>query len=152
MGGEVFSLGHLEDISVNYNNTASSYSEGSYDEDRPQSVKITNHQRTQKNLNFPQRLTIIESPSGSAEQEDDFGQFSLGSPECSDDLYDSEELVGGVKVVQTAHACEECFKTFSSPGKLKQHEYTHTGETPFECKIAGQRLLTPGAYRVSLMN
>ena len=34
----MFSLGHLEDISVNYNNTASSYSEGSYDEDRPQSV------------------------------------------------------------------------------------------------------------------
>ena len=45
--------------------------------------------------------------------------------------------MGGVKVVQTAHACEECFKTFSSPGKLKQHEYTHTGETPFECKIPG---------------
>ena len=43
VGGEVFSLGHLEDISVNYNNTASSYSEGSYDEDRPQSV-IKKHQ------------------------------------------------------------------------------------------------------------
>ena len=36
--GDVFSLGQLEDISVNYTNTASSYSEGSYDEDRPQSV------------------------------------------------------------------------------------------------------------------
>ena len=96
----------------------------------------------QKTSTFPQRLTIIESPSDSAEQEDDFGQFSLGSPEYSDDLYDSEELVGGVKVVQTAHACEECFKTFSSPGKLKQHEYTHTGETPFECKIAGRKYLT----------
>ena len=137
MEGEVFSLGHLEDISVNYNHTASSYSEGSYDEDRPQSV-MTNHKRTQKkHLNFPQRLTIIESPSDSAEQEEDFGQFSLGSPEYSDDLYDSEELVAG-KVVGTAHTCEECFKTFSSPGKLKQHEYTHTGETPFPCKITGR--------------
>ena len=50
--------------------------------------------------------------------------------------------MGGVKVVQTAHTCEECFKTFSSPGKLKQHEYTHTGETPFECKIAGRKYLS----------
>ena len=60
----MFSLGDLEDISVNYNNTASSYSEGSYDEDRPQS-----------------RLTIIESPEDSAGQEEDLGQFSLSSPD-----------------------------------------------------------------------
>ena len=46
--GEVFSLGHLEDISVNYNNTASSYSEGSYDEDRPQSVIKTPSVSTKK--------------------------------------------------------------------------------------------------------
>ena len=76
---------------------------------------------------------------GSAEQEEDFGQFSLGSPDYSDDLYEGEEeVVGGGKTVQTSHTCEECFKTFSSPGKLKQHEYTHTGETPFECKITGR--------------
>ena len=52
VGGEVFSLGHLEDISVNYNNTASSYSEGSYDEDRPQSVMKKNINVHQKHINF----------------------------------------------------------------------------------------------------
>jgi hypothetical protein len=36
-----------------------------------------------------------------------------------------------------AHTCEECLKTFASPGKLRQHEYSHTGETPFECRIQG---------------
>ncbi len=35
------------------------------------------------------------------------------------------------------HTCEECLKTFASPGKLRQHEYSHTGETPFECGIQG---------------
>ena len=47
------------------------------------------------------------------------------------DEYYSDRLPG------TGHTCDECLKTFSSPGKLKQHEYSHTGETPFECKISG---------------
>ena len=141
MEGDVFSLAQLEDISVNYTNTASSYSEGSYDEDRPQSVN-TRGEEIILSLQFnSQRLTIIESPSDSAEQEEEFGQFSLESPDQEDDLYDSPNLlVNGVKsqVGQLAHTCEECFKTFSSPGKLRQHEYSHTGETPFECKIPGK--------------
>ena len=141
MEGDVFSLAQLEDISVNYTNTASSYSEGSYDEDRPQSVN-TRGEENILSLQFnSQRLTIIESPSDSAEQEEEFGQFSLESPDQEDDLYDSPHLlVNGVKsqVGQLAHTCEECFKTFSSPGKLRQHEYSHTGETPFECKIPGK--------------
>ena len=44
---------------------------------------------------------------------------------------------GGQAGKSAQYACEECEKTFSSPGKLRQHEYTHTGETPFECKIPG---------------
>jgi hypothetical protein len=40
-----------------------------------------------------------------------------------------------------AHTCDECLKTFASPGKLRQHEYSHTGETPFECRIQGSGLL-----------
>ena len=39
------------------------------------------------------------------------------------------------------YSCEDCDKTFSSPGKLRQHEYTHTGETPFECSIPGQKII-----------
>ena len=97
-----------------------------------------------------QRLTIIESPSDSAEQEEEFGNFSLGSPDQEEDLYDTPHLlVNGVKsaVSQLGHTCEECFKTFSSPGKLKQHEYSHTGETPFECKIPGTH-----AHTLYIMN
>ena len=29
--------------------------------------------------------------------------------------------------------CHVCHKTFSSPGKLKQHSFSHTGERPFSC-------------------
>jgi len=78
------------------------------------------------------RLTIIESPSTSFDQddddydEDDDDRFDLTSPE----LLSSYRLGG-------PHTCEECLKTFSSPGKLRQHEYGHTGETPFECNITG---------------
>lgn len=31
------------------------------------------------------------------------------------------------------HRCTVCEKTFSSPGKLYQHMYSHTGERPFAC-------------------
>ncbi|XP_065331908.1 zinc finger protein PLAG1-like [Cloeon dipterum] len=32
-----------------------------------------------------------------------------------------------------AHQCGRCEKAFSSPGKLFQHMYSHTGERPFAC-------------------
>ncbi|KAF4525520.1 hypothetical protein B566_EDAN014906 [Ephemera danica] len=34
---------------------------------------------------------------------------------------------------QRAHRCTLCEKSFSSPGKLYQHMYSHTGERPFAC-------------------
>ena len=54
-----------------------------------------------------------------------------------DDYYETSPRNQSALKPGGSHACEECFKTFSSPGKLKQHEYTHTGETPFECTIPG---------------
>ena len=44
------------------------------------------------------------------------------------------------------YSCEDCDKTFASPGKLRQHEYTHTGETPFECSIPGQKKNFKGTF------
>lgn len=32
------------------------------------------------------------------------------------------------------HICQVCFKSFTSPCKLTQHFYSHTGEKPFVCK------------------
>jgi hypothetical protein len=57
---------------------------------------------------------------------------------------ESEELVtpgpstssgsGGARTpAQRAHRCSLCEKSFSSPGKLYQHMYSHTGERPFAC-------------------
>jgi len=91
--------------------------DSSFDEDRPQS-----------------RLTIIESPTpDDYDYYDEFSQFSLDSPDPDEDLCHSPS--GPLLSSGHAHTCEECNKKFSSPGKLRQHEYSHTGETPFECKI-----------------
>jgi len=90
--------------------------DSSFDEDRPQS-----------------RLTIIESPTtDDYDYYDEFSQFSLDSPDPEEEQCDSPS---GTLSSGHAHTCEECNKKFSSPGKLRQHEYSHTGETPFECKI-----------------
>ena len=58
-----------------------------------------------------------------------------------DDYYETSPRHQSTLKPGGSHSCDECFKTFSSPGKLKQHEYTHTGETPFECKIPGKTIL-----------
>jgi len=123
VGGRGSTAPHLSDFSVNFtnnNNNCFSQDEGSFDGDRPHS-----------------RLTIIESPATSYEHDEDFSQFDLDSPVHEDEFDEHSPRHLGVLKPSGSHACEECFKTFSSPGKLKQHEYTHTGETPFECKIPG---------------
>jgi len=124
VGGGGLSTPHLSDFSVNYNNnnnnTSFSQDEGSFDGDRPHS-----------------RLTIIESPTTSYDHDEDFSQFDLDSPDLEDDYYETSPRHQSTLKPGGSHSCDECFKTFSSPGKLKQHEYTHTGETPFECKIPG---------------
>jgi len=93
--------------------------EGSYDEDRPLS-----------------RLTIIESPSSEFDQECE--EAELESPDQEEDYCEGRYLSSGQGGRgPVVYSCEDCDKTFASPGKLRQHEYTHTGETPFECSIQG---------------
>ncbi|VVD00017.1 zinc finger protein 708-like [Leptidea sinapis] len=37
------------------------------------------------------------------------------------------------------HVCNACDKRFSSPGKLSQHIFSHTGELPFACNFCEKR-------------
>lgn len=37
------------------------------------------------------------------------------------------------------HACPTCDKRFSSPGKLSQHQLSHTGELPFSCEFCDKK-------------
>lgn len=38
----------------------------------------------------------------------------------------------------SVYTCEICEKVFISPGKLKQHSYSHTGERPFACTLCNK--------------
>lgn len=38
------------------------------------------------------------------------------------------------QMLRGRHVCQVCFKSFTSPCKLTQHSYSHTGEKPFVCK------------------
>ena len=96
---------------------------------------------------YLQRLTALDS--NSEDFEDDLSLVDLDSPhgllgEEEDEEEEGEELcpaLSSAHGTRAAHTCDECLKSFASPGKLRQHEYSHTGETPFECRIQGE-----GAY------
>lgn len=85
----------------------------SYDGDRPNS-----------------RLTVLESPCDSHLDHEDDLCLDLDSPQLTGEAWSG---CGGAP----AFCCEECLECFSSPAKLKQHEYSHTGETPFQCNVTG---------------
>lgn len=38
------------------------------------------------------------------------------------------------QMLRGRHICQVCLKSFTSPCKLTQHSYSHTGEKPFVCK------------------
>ena len=76
---------------------------------------------------------MIESPCNSHEIDDDLSLVDFDSADLEEDYPLSPSSASG-----PVFSCEECFKCFSSPGKLRQHEYTHTGETPFECEVEGK--------------
>ncbi len=90
---------------------------------------------------YLQRLTALDS--NSEDFEDDLSLVDLDSPHGLVGEEDEEEelcpaLSSAHGTRAAAHTCDECLKSFASPGKLRQHEYSHTGETPFECRIQGE--------------
>ena len=48
------------------------------------------------------------------------------------------------------YTCRFCDRTFSLPQYLREHEYTHTKELPYECGVAGCRLKFRQAGKLSL--
>ena len=47
--------------------------------------------------------------------------------------------------------CQYCTRPFPSNWKLQQHIRTHTGETPFKCKICGRAFKQKGCARRHMM-
>ncbi|XP_063238095.1 myoneurin-like [Bacillus rossius redtenbacheri] len=43
------------------------------------------------------------------------------------------EIALAIRKTKIKHVCPVCSKAFGSPGKLRQHMYSHTGERPFQC-------------------
>ena len=80
---------------------------------------------------------MIESPCNSYDLDDDLSLVDLDSPELPDDNC-LLSPAGNQNDQGLLFPCEDCFKCFNSPGKLRQHEYTHSGETPFECDVVGK--------------
>lgn len=56
----------------------------------------------------------------------------------SSSIIDTEEtqqkLPAVNQILKGRHSCQVCLKSFTSPCKLTQHSYSHTGEKPFACK------------------
>lgn len=46
----------------------------------------------------------------------------------------TEKLPSITQILRGRHVCQVCSKSFTSPCKLTQHSYSHTGEKPFVCK------------------
>ncbi|ORX47273.1 hypothetical protein BCR36DRAFT_584786 [Piromyces finnis] len=60
-------------------------------------------------------------------------QFSVPYPVRSNNVISANSPPAKVK----RYKCTECGKRFSRPSSLKTHMYSHTGQHPFKCTLAG---------------
>lgn len=43
-----------------------------------------------------------------------------------------------VKIQEKPHKCKECERSFPTPGDLRAHGYSHTGNWPFRCPVCNR--------------
>lgn len=43
------------------------------------------------------------------------------------------------------HKCNECGRSFPTPGDLRAHGYSHTGNWPMRCPVCNRGFCKPGA-------
>ncbi|XP_050438287.1 zinc finger protein PLAG1-like [Adelges cooleyi] len=72
-------------------------------------------------------LTNVEKPIESESTVSDQGLII-------NPVQSQQQLPGISQMLRGRHVCQLCFKSFTSPCKLTQHSYSHTGEKPFVCK------------------
>lgn len=78
-------------------------------------------------------VSVTDTPKPTVAESTEGGESSSTSVEQSQQQQQQQQL-GVNQMLRGRHICQVCFKSFTSPCKLTQHSYSHTGEKPFVCK------------------
>ncbi|XP_016853114.2 zinc finger protein 850 [Anolis carolinensis] len=92
----------------------------------------------QSHLSQHEHVHTQEMPSGSV----NIGEsFMLSLSFESQRTNREEKNQGPLLKSPHKHKCLECGRTFDRPSRLKQHQFIHSGERPYQCTDCGERFL-----------